>query len=134
VNTISIVIVAYNRVGFTLACLCALRETLARIEQPYEVILIDNASSDQTPSLERELNWDALTYIRNAQNVGFAKANNQGAQIASGDVLVLLNNVGVPPRGWLDPLVSKLANANDAGAVGARLLYPCSTLGLLLIR
>ncbi len=110
----SIIIPVFNRFDLTYACLEALYENT----DEYELILIDNGSSDDVRSLDGP---DVL--IRNHRNRGFAAACNQGAALASGDVLVFLNNDTEPCPGWLKPLLDALEGPNVAVA-GSMLTYP----------
>src|SRR5690606_33255516 len=63
-------------------------------------------------------------YHRRAANGGFIAACNEGAALARGDVLVLLNNDTVPQPGWLDALLGTFDAHPGTGLVGAQLLYP----------
>ena len=116
----SIIIPAYNHFDATLTCL---RSIAADVETtPYEVIVVDDCSSDET---ERTLPQVAgLRYVRNAQNLGFIGACNAGAAAARGAVLVFLNNDTAVQPGWLDALVGTLDAHPDCGLVGAKLVYP----------
>lgn len=118
---VSIIIPLYNQAQLTKACVEAV---LATAGDPgrYEVILVDNGSRDWTREYVKSLG-DTVTAITNSDNVGFARACNQGAQTARGAYLLFLNNDTVPQAGWLDAL---LAGAGEDGAdiVGGKLLYP----------
>ncbi|HVK51378.1 MAG TPA: glycosyltransferase [Pseudoxanthomonas sp.] len=116
----SVVIPVYNHAADTLDCLRALAEhpPLASIE----VIVVDDGSSDQTETWMRAI--DGLRYHRRAVNGGFIAACNDGAALAQGDVLVLLNNDTVPQPGWLDALLATFDAHPRAGLVGAQLIYP----------
>lgn len=87
-------------------------ETLAELDYPaeqYEVILIDNASSDgSVEEMKRDHDWVRL--IENDRNVGFASGCNQGAEAAGSDVevLVFLNNDMRVEKAWLRELVAPL--------------------------
>lgn len=116
----SIVIPVFNKAALTRQCLSTLRATLDGAGDG-EVIVIDNASSDETPAMLREFDW--ISVVRNETNLGFAGANNQGARMASGEYLVLLNNDIIAHPGWLAAMLDA-ACAPGAGIVGARLLYP----------
>lgn len=104
----SIIIVTYNNLPLTRLCL----ESLFRnTDYPnYEVIVVDNNSSDETPRYLSKLNrlYDNLKIILNETNFGFAKANNLGIRESSGDYIVLLNNDTITPRGWLSRLLKHL--------------------------
>ena len=115
----SIIIPVFNKAHFTRHCLETLRPTLEGAGEG-EIIVVDNASSDETPEVLAQYPW--IRVIRNEVNLGFAKANNQGARVAGGEFLVLLNNDTEGMSGWL---AAMLATASDptVGAVGAKLLY-----------
>lgn len=121
----SIVIPLFNKVEYTLKCLAALAANTPA--DRYEVVLVDNGSSDETPALLDQLEGD-VQIIRNAQNLGFSAACNQGAEAARGRHLLFLNNDTEPLPGWFEPLIGVLDREPDVGAVGAKLLFPDSTL------
>jgi GT2 family glycosyltransferase len=116
----SIVIPAFNQAAFTYTCL----QAVLRFTRPgsYEVIVVDNGSTDRTAELLDRTSGARV--IRNAANLGFAGACNQGAGAATGDFLVFLNNDTVVLAGWLDALLSIALAQDRAGAVGAKILSP----------
>lgn len=120
----SIVIPVFNKADLTRNCLTTLLPTLAPAGDG-EVIVIDNASTDNTAQMLSEFPW--VRVVSNDRNLGFAGANNQGAQLAQGRFLVLLNNDTQPLAGWLNAMLT-VAEEPGIGAVGARLLYPDSTV------
>lgn len=120
----SIIIPVFNKAAFTKRCLDALPATLAGAGTG-EVIVVDNASSDETPQLLAQYPWIKL--IRNEENRGFAGANNQGAAIAQGEFLVLLNNDTEPFPGWLEAMLAR-AREPGVGIVGAKLLFADRTI------
>lgn len=115
---VSVVVVTYNNLDYTKACL----DSLDRFSDwsNLEVIVVDNASADATPEFLR--NWatgaDSRHVILNDDNRGFAAANNQGLAAATGDYLVLLNNDTYVTRGWVRGLVTHLRRNPDVGLVG----------------
>lgn len=122
----SIVIPVWNRADLTRTCLAALEATTRPTD--FELIVVDNGSTDETSSLLAEqAAAGKLTVIANARNLGFAAACNQGAAAAAADAVVFLNNDTEPSDGWLDALLDA-AEAPDVGIVGARLLYPDGTI------
>ncbi len=122
--TASIIIPVYNGVELTLQCLEAIA---AATSGRFEVIVVDNASTDGTADLLAQFGA-ALTVVRNAENLGFAGACNAGARRATGDYLVFLNNDTVPQPGWLEALMAPAEADPNVGAVGARLLYGNGTI------
>jgi len=109
----SIIVVTFNNLTFTRLCLAALLTHTADAE----IVVVDNASTDGTSDYLRHLQLDhpQVRCLFNAENAGFAAANNQGLKEARGRHLVLLNNDTIVPAGWLDRLTAHL----DSGAVGA---------------
>jgi GT2 family glycosyltransferase len=113
----SIVVVTHGNLAFTRLCL---ESVLANTDYPsYELIVVDNGSSDSTPAyLSRLAELNAgVRVVLNRSNAGFARANNQGLQLAAGKLLVLLNNDTIVPPGWLTGLASKLED-RGVGIVG----------------
>lgn len=113
----SIIVVTHNNVGLTELCLESL---LRHTNHPqYEVIVVDNASTDGTPAYLRHMatRHAELTVIFNRENRGFSAANNQGLARSTGSHLVLLNNDTVVPSGWLPRLLRHLGDAT-IGLVG----------------
>ncbi len=121
----SIIIPVFNHAALTQSCLAQLVATLPA--DPHgEVIVIDDASTDDTPTmLEQWTTLDSrILVLRNDENAGFLASCNRGAAAATGDVLVFLNNDTVPRPHWLFPLLRVLRDHPDAGAVGGKLLFP----------
>lgn len=116
----SIIIPVFNKADLTKRCLEVLQSTIADAGEG-EVIVIDNASSDHTQRVLAQFPWIRL--VTNDVNLGFAGANNQGARMARGEFLVLLNNDTEPWAGWLSSML-RTAREGHVGAVGARLLFP----------
>lgn len=122
---VSIIIPCFNKVDYTVRCLTSLAEHTPA--DCYEVVIVDNASSDATPELCAQLDGDVVV-IRNDVNLGFSKACNQGAGAATGRHLLFLNNDTEALPGWLEPMLAILDNEPDVGAVGSKLLFPDDTL------
>ena len=105
---VSAVITTYNSAKSIKACL---ENLLSQHYQPLEVVVIDNASTDQTRDLLNQFR-DRIQMVLNQQNVGFAAAQNQGFSQAKGDWLLSLN-----PDVILDPdFISNLIAAADQDA------------------
>lgn len=116
----SVVIPVHGQWPHTLACLRAIAAHPPRAG--IEVIVVDDASPDETPHMLRRI--EDLRWHRHEDNGGFIAACNSGAALARGEVLVFLNNDTVPQPGWLDALLDTLDAEPGAGLVGAQLLYP----------
>ncbi|MBI4058739.1 glycosyltransferase family 2 protein [Candidatus Microgenomates bacterium] len=89
---LSIIIVSYNTKDLLLECLASIKKWTKGIS--YEVIVVDNASSDGSMAAIRNLKFKIynLKLIENLDNLGFAAANNQGIKIAKGKYILLLNS------------------------------------------
>lgn len=129
---VSVLIVNFNGAGYLPVCLSALeRQTVLRYR--YEVVVVDNASSDNSAVLVRErFPWVRLVALD--RNTGFAEGNNIAARHAHGTTLVLLNNDTIPDPFWLEELLrvhdqtgsavaSKLVFADDPGTINSAGLY-----------
>jgi GT2 family glycosyltransferase len=114
---VSVVVVTYGNREMTRACLDSVRDVGAWPN--LQVIVVDNASTDGTPSdLRERAARGEITAIFNDANRGFAAANNQGLAVADGRYLVLLNNDTVVTRGWVGALVRHLAANPSVGMIG----------------
>lgn len=114
----SVCVVTWNNLELTRTCL---ESVLADRSWPdVEVIVVDNASSDDTPAyLTRLAARDPRVRIeRNEDNRGFAAANNQAIALSTGAYVVLLNNDTAAPRGWLWRLLRVLDDDPEIGLVG----------------
>ncbi len=117
---ISIVIPVFNKSEYTWHCLKSILQNTTDIS--YEVIVVDDCSSDDTPGVLSGI--DGIRIIRNQENSGFIHSCNNGARAASGRYLLLLNNDTEVQSGWLGALLQTFSDFPDAGMVGAKLLYP----------
>src|SRR4051812_19337694 len=117
-SRVSIVIPTFNKVELTMQCLMNLRETAPEAE----VIVVDNGSTDATQALIA--NDSHVTAILNEENRFFGPACNQGAEEATRELVLFLNNDTLPKPGWLEAMVACLDADSAVGAVGSRLLYP----------
>lgn len=97
---VSVVIPVWNQWEFTKVCLDTLRPTLGVRD---EVIVVDNGSTDQTAKGLRNYSW--LKVVTNEENQGFGRGCNQGAAVATGDVIIFLNNDTILTTRWIDGLV-----------------------------
>jgi len=116
---VSVIIVSFNTREL-------LRECLGAIEPHHEVIVIDNASGDGSADMVGA-DFPKVMLIRNANNVGFGAANNQGIAAASHDVVLLLNSDARPAPGAIDELARSLDDSSVVAA-GGRLEHPDGSL------
>ena len=117
---VSVVIPAHNKVSVTYSCLCAL--LLAWNKASFEVILVDDASSDETATIESLVS--GITVVRNKDAQRFIRSCNAGAAEARGKYVVLLNNDTEPTTGWLDNLIDAFSRFANVGLAGSKLLFP----------
>ncbi len=120
---VAIVILTWNGVEYTRACLSSLYEHTP-VGAGVRVILVDNGSTDGTLPFLRRLDWIEL--IENGRNLGFSRGANVGiaASPAHSDILLLNNDVLIPQDGWLEEIQRVAYSAADVGIVGCRLILP----------
>jgi len=92
---LSIVIVSHNTAKITKKCICSLLSKLTKVNFGYQLLIVDNASQDETiaelQSLQKETGYKFII-IKNKRNLGYAKANNQGLKKARGKYTLFLNS------------------------------------------
>jgi GT2 family glycosyltransferase len=115
---LSVVIVNYNTRALLGTCLAAVRDDSPQLAR--EVIVVDNGSSDGSAD-EVARSWPGATLIRNAVNLGYAPACNQGLRRARGRYLLALNSDAFPRRGALAAMVDHLDSHPELSALVPRL-------------
>jgi len=116
---LSIVIVSYNTLEMTRECLCSV---LAHCNSAVtEIIVVDNKSQDGTQAMIRR-EFPAVILIENAENRGFAAANNQAFAVCRGRYILLLNSDTVILGEVLQASVGYLEEHPRCGAMGCRVL------------
>jgi GT2 family glycosyltransferase len=125
---ISILILASNKAAYTRRGLNALFHSTLR---PFEVVLVDNGSEDETPAVfddfERRARNEGLAVRRQRfeTNVGAVVGRNRGMELMTGRYWVFLDNdVVVRTRAWLETLRGELLADPRVGIVGPKLVYP----------
>lgn len=114
----SIIILTYNELAYTKQCI----DSVMRFtDRPYELIIVDNGSTDGTREYLTSLPGARLIF--NPSNYGFARGNNQGIAEAKGEFILLLNNDVVVTSGWLSRLQSAIGESADIGMAGPRSNY-----------
>ncbi|MEK6978356.1 MAG: glycosyltransferase family 2 protein [Candidatus Hydrothermarchaeota archaeon] len=117
----SIIVLNWNGRELTRNCLRSIKEETDHPD--YEVIVVDNGSTDGSQEmLKREFPWARL--IENPTNLGFARGNNQGMEVAEGDYTFLLNNDTIVTKGWLAKAVEVLESDPRIASVGSTLVSP----------
>ncbi|MDU0154488.1 glycosyltransferase [Bacillus cabrialesii] len=110
----SIIILTYNQLVLTKQCLKSIWKHTN--SDCIEIIVVDNGSSDGTCDYLKQIS--SIKVIFNETNKGFAKACNQGLEIATGDNILFLNNDTVVTSQWLEPMVKLLYQDDKIGMVG----------------
>lgn len=114
---VSVIVPLHNRAEDTYACITSL---VAQRGVQYEVILVDNASTDSTPQLLERI--DGATCLRNESNEHFLRAVNQAASVARGEYLLILNSDTYLLSGCVERAVRTLREDATIGALGGRIL------------
>jgi GT2 family glycosyltransferase len=114
---VSIVVVTYQGAKWIGRALDALLENT---EPRYEVIVVDNGSTDSTTAILAQV--ENATLVFNERNYGFGIGNNQGAAHARARHLLFLNQDVFVHPGWLEPLLERIDSDEGIGAVGPMLL------------
>lgn len=127
-DAVSILILAHNKAAYTRRCLDALVQSSLR---PFQAVLVDNGSTDETPALfasfqntaaSQGIEAEILTLPRNE---GAIVGRNRGMERLKGGYWVFLDNDAViRTRSWLERLRSVLLNDPGIGAVSPKLIYP----------
>ncbi|HUR85626.1 MAG TPA: asparagine synthase (glutamine-hydrolyzing) [Solirubrobacteraceae bacterium] len=118
---LSVIIVNWNTSALLRNCLASLAGHLAPVD--HEVIVVDNASADGSPDMV-EAEFPQVRLVRNAQNVGFGTANNQGMWLARGDWLLLLNSDTELVDGSVADLLRRVREEAGVAVAHCRLVFP----------
>lgn len=117
---VSIIIPVHNQYSFTMKCLFSVKQNT--ILKNYEIIIVDDCSTDETSSIEN--NVHNVKIIRNKTNKGFLLNCNYAVQQAKGEYIYLLNNDTYILPSAIDKLVEVLSFDKNVAAVGSKLVYP----------
>jgi GT2 family glycosyltransferase/SAM-dependent methyltransferase len=120
---ISIILVLYNRAELTLQCLYSILKSNAK---SFEIIIVDNASTDETGRLLKRIKGAQI--IENQTNVHYLLGCNQAAKRARGEFILLLNNDTQILADSINSALETIRSAPDIGAVGGKIVLPDGTL------
>ena len=114
---VSIIMLTWNALEYTKKCITSIEKFT---HYPYEIIFVDNSSTDGSVEYLRDLikNHDNYKLIENNENKGFSKGNNQGVAAASGEYVMLLNNDVLVSKNWLSRMVNSIEKHKKIGTVG----------------
>ncbi len=124
--TLSLVIVSYNVREFLEQAIRSIQKALDDVS--YEIIVVDNASSDGTIAFLQKQN--NIVLIQNDVNVGFGKANNQGFEVARGEYICAINPDTIVQEDTFKVLIDFISKHKNVGAVGCKILNPDGSLQL----
>jgi len=116
---LSIIIVSWNTRDLLKECLKSLYKYTANIT--FEVIVVDNNSSDGSAHMVREI-FPSVNLIENNFNAGFSKANNQAIRISRGRYIALLNPDTLLVEDVFSPLIKYADQHEELGAIGPKIL------------
>lgn len=117
---VSIIIINYNTFDLTSNCIHSVIQFTAAVE--YEIILIDNASSECNPD-RFLLKFPKITLIKSKTNVGFASGNNLGIERAKGEYILLLNNDTVLLEDSISKCIRMIEKDASIGVLGCRMIF-----------
>lgn len=122
---LSIIIVSYNTRKLTEQCLTSVIRSLKGSDIRYEIIVVDNVSTDGTREMLKK-KFPKVKTILNRQNVGFGRGNNQGIRVASGEYIFLLNTDTVILNDAIGKLLA-FGKQHPNAFIGPKLLNPDKT-------
>ncbi|MCX6726933.1 MAG: glycosyltransferase, partial [Candidatus Shapirobacteria bacterium] len=118
---LSIIIPSYNTADLTVNCLKSIFLDKGLKNTPFEIIIVDNASTDNSISLIKSLH-KTIILIENKVNLGFSKANNQAIKIAKGNYLLFLNSDTIILHSAISQSLDWLSSHPESAGCTAQLL------------
>jgi len=116
---VSIIILNWNGRRYLQDCLQAV---FAQTTRDFEVMLVDNGSTDGSTDLVRT-HFPGVRLIENTHNRGFAAANNQAIRATTSEFVATLNNDTQVEPGWLEALVNAMEAAPHVGMCASKMLF-----------
>lgn len=116
---LSIITLTYNKLEYTKQFI----ESLYRYTKDFELIIVDNGSTDGTVDFIKSLDKDNIKLIVNSKNLGFPKGNNQGLEIAEGEYIGFLNNDILLSPNWFEEC-EKVFLKEKVGFISPRHINP----------
>lgn len=118
----SIIIVNWNSRDLLRNCLLSIPR--ANPDAKYEIIVVDNASSDDSIEMVRR-EFPDVPLIKNSENLGFARAANVGIHASQGEIILLLNSdAELKTTGTFEQIEQFFVAHEDVGILGVNLIFP----------
>ncbi len=114
---VSFIIPLYNNLALTQKCLSSLEDSIPSSIN-YEIVLVDDGSSDGTRGHIANLPTDRYHIVLNEENQGYACSNNIGSKVTKGKFICLLNNDLEFSPGWFEPMLDAFVQCKNAGIAG----------------
>jgi len=118
-QTVSVVVVNYNRAEALRRCLCSL---VGQTRPPDEIVVVDNGSDDGSAGMVENDFSDHVILVRMKENTGFARGNNEGIKASIGQWIALINNDAVADPRWLERMLETARQNPAASLVASRIL------------
>jgi len=123
-NLTSLIVLTFNNFEYNKLCIDSILQNTSLVKTPFEIIIVDNASTDGTREYLQGLEKSGqIRVIQNEENLGYPKAINQGVAIAKGEYLCLLNNDIVLSEEWLEKMLRCIKSDSKLAAVGPYTSY-----------
>lgn len=122
---LSIIIITLNNKRILEQCIKSIHQYTKSVS--YEIIVVDNNSTDGTQALVRS-SYPKVTLVENRANLGFSRANNQGLKIAKGRYALILNDDTYIKEDAFGNIVNFMDENTEIGICGPRLLNPDGSL------
>lgn len=123
---LSIVIASYNTREVTAKCFQQIKKNFQEYPLDYEVVVVDNASTDGSPQLlkEKARQWQNLKPILSEKNLGYGKANNLGVANSEGEYVLYLNSDALMGEVDFDDLLALMDDRPEIGAMTVKVVLP----------
>ncbi len=121
-------ICTHNRATFLPRLLEVLQDMAVPAGLSFEVLVVDNASSDETPRLVQDYvqrNPSRFVYVRE-EKLGLSHARNLALRTSSADVIAFIDDDAIPRSGWLPAIIEGYSSGHDVGVVGGQVLLAFS--------
>ncbi|MDP4177086.1 MAG: glycosyltransferase family 2 protein [Bacillota bacterium] len=123
---VSIILVNWNTKELLKNCINSIIAETKKIS--YEIIVVDNNSTDGSLEMIEKQFIDKIVLIKNHENRGFAAANNQALKIAKGQFILMLNSDTIVLDNAVEKTINYLKNDTRIGLAGCKLLNADNTL------